>query len=696
MRAGGNATYVVAICLTLTGLVLSQLTAGGQQPKPAPTTPRPTAAWMAAPPNPLKIDFSLDQGSSVTESVSNRGGEITATSSDGTRFILTIPKGALAQTVEITMTPVAGIKNLSLSGGLLAAVQITPENLLLSKTPTLVIRPATSIPPSDQEHFASFAFRNSGQEFHLYPMETDPKRIAFKLLHLGGFGLGRGTDEEQEKIRARLPTDSSDRLMIDMQKLKSILRRRLLAKPAARSVVEEAEWRFVNASFNGANAPPSEGGEMTTQMRRDIINKLREAYQQELMPKLKNVKLECGPNMDSQLREAIEPAQRWLRSVDLFGLTNRITQDDLTSEEVESLIRDRVAAEGLIGRDYQNRIRNFNRGGLVVTETEIRKIERDRLRSDGYNEQEIEDVLKDAESVRSEFRKLYDDLNRLIWDTLRKAYDKAHQCCMQEAKGFFLTMMDSVGRILSLAGQEAAVSMEKRNECLCAIESVSAGKSGAWSGQITHTESFVDERNETLGSGTRQNKYHKKLDYRAVINLVYHRRSLVAGEDGSRIPAQVSASGTVNHSVLTENRWTSASMDKRQGTESQENYSGSVSGEDTDVGVSIRSDGTYSVSFASPCADASGTDVTRTYVEGTGFPEFQKRDDKRNRPINRGVCPTQPGVRLSDGQLLGITGQVDPRDPKTLTGSKTFDVPLDENPKVNKKITITWNLKRCK
>src|SRR5436190_7687993 len=536
MRAGGNATYLMAFSLTLTGLVLSQLKAGGQQPKPAPSTPRPTAASMAAPSNPLKIDFSLDQGRSVTETVSNRGGEITASASDGTRFILTIPKGTLARKAEITMTPVATIKNLSLSGNLLAAVQITPENLLLTKTPTLVIKPATAIPPGEQDQFASFAFRSSGQEFHLYPMETDPRQIALKLVHFGGFGVGRGTEEDQEKTRARLPTDSSDRLMMQMQKLKSILRRRLLAKAAARLVADEIEWRFVNTSFNRPNPGPAQGGEVTTQMRQEIINRLRESYQQEVMPKLRDVKLECGPNMETPLREAIGPALRWLRAVDLLGLTNRITQDDLASEEIESLIRDRVSAEGLIGRDYQNRLRNFNRGGIVVTETEIRKIERDRLRSEGYNEQEIEDALKDAESVRTEFRKLSDDLNRLIWDTLKKAYDKAHQCCMQEAKEFYLGMMDSVAHTLSSAGQEAAVSMEKRNECLCAIESVSAGQSGAWSGEITHTESFEDERNETLGSGSRQNRYQKKLDYRAVINITYHLRSLVVGESWCRIP----------------------------------------------------------------------------------------------------------------------------------------------------------------
>jgi hypothetical protein len=137
-------------------------------------------------------------------------------------------------------------------------------------------------------------------------------------------------------------------------------------------------------------------------------------------------------------------------------------------------------------------------------------------------------------------------------------------------------------------------------------------------------------------------------------------------------------------------------MDKRQGSESQENYSGNIRGEDMNVEVSIRPDGTYSVAYDAPCADASGTETTRSYTEGTGFPEFQKRNETRSRTVSRDVCPTQPGVRLRDGQFVGITGQLDPKDPKTLSGSKTFEVPLNENRKVNKKITITWSLKRCK
>ena len=190
------------------------------------------------------------------------------------------------------------------------------------------------------------------------------------------------------------------------------------------------------------------------------------------------------------------------------------------------MIRDECRG-GLTGNAYENRVRALTRSGIVVTETELRKIERDRLRRDGYNDQEIEEALKDADAVRAEFKKMYDDLYRQIWDTLKKAYDKAHECCMKESKDVYLGMMDGLGRQLTIGGQGQMVSMEKRNECLCAIESVSAGSSGAWSGEGHTHGSFVDERNDTPSSGgsTRHDEYYKKHDYRAVMNLVYFTRS---------------------------------------------------------------------------------------------------------------------------------------------------------------------------
>jgi hypothetical protein len=434
-------------------------------------------------------------------------------------------------------------------------------------------------------------------------------------------------------------------------------------------------------------------GQLTAQRRREIINNFRKSYP-ELLSNLKNVKLECKTDMPETLRAVNEPANGWIKSVELMGLVNRLTQEEVTSEEIERLITDRVNAEGLTGRDYQNRIRNFNRGGFVVTETELRRVEGDRLRREGYSDQAIEEILREAESLRGEFRKLAEELNRLIWDTMKKAYDKAHECCLKEAKGFYLNMMDGIGRQLTINGRAESVSMEKRNECLCAIESITAGQSGTWSGQITHTETFEDERNQTTEG--RKQDYYRKHDYRVVINLVYHFRNVVAGASGSQIPAQVSGKGTAEARVATENRWTSSSMDKRQGSETKEDYSGDIRAEETTVEVSIRPDGSYRVHYVAPCVEGSGKAVGRTYVEGTGFPEFQKRDIPRSKLIKQAICPTAVGVLLRDGQHVGIKGQVDPKDPKTLSGTKTFEVPLGGQSQVNKLITITWNLKRCK
>jgi hypothetical protein len=656
---------------------------------------------MAAPPNPLSIDVSLAQGRSVTQHMRTRGGRITATAPDGTRFTLTIPRGALPRATEITLTPVAAIKNLPLGGGLVAAVHISPEDMLFSQAPTLVVAPPKPIPPGEQTQFASFAYRGNGREFHLYPMETDPSRIAFRLLHLGGFGVGRGTEQEQEAIRAHLPTNPADRLMMQMQKLKSILRGRRLAQRTARRAPEGEGWRIVRTALNTTEPQPGRGENMAARMK-EIINRLRDTYHQEVIPKLKGVRLECRSNMLIRVREAVDVAQGWQKQVDLFGLTHRLSQEELTSEETEMIIRDRVAAEGLTGMDYNRRLRNFNRGGLTVTETEIRRIERERLRSDGYTEQEVEDVLKEAESIRAEFQPMYDALSRLIWETLKKAYDKAHQCCMQEAKDFYLSMMDWLAHVLAISGQEESVSMEKRDECLCALQSVSAGPSGAWRGEITHTESYEYEKNEDKGSGTpasgttRSDRFHKKSEYRTVINLVYHLRGLEADGSGSRIPAQVTGSGRVVSSGSSVNRGVSSSMDKRWGAEWKEDYSGKITAEELNVHVNIRPDGTYTVLYTAPCIEASGARITRNFTEGSGFPEFQKKDKTQSDPIDRGVCPTQTGVLLRDGQFVGIKGELDPKNPKALSGTKTFQVPLQENREVNKKITIKWNLTRCK
>lgn len=136
------------------------------------------------------ITASLDDTVSVSQTIDPiNGGNITATAGDGTRFSLTIPPGALPGRGTITLTPVSGITDLPLSGGLTAAVDIQPNGLHLTEAATLTITPAAGVPVP-----YSIAFGYQDNEFYLYPVTAiDSSSITLKLMHFSGYGSGTGT-----------------------------------------------------------------------------------------------------------------------------------------------------------------------------------------------------------------------------------------------------------------------------------------------------------------------------------------------------------------------------------------------------------------------------------------------------------------------------------------------------------------------
>jgi hypothetical protein len=155
----------------------------------------------------------LDPSRALTATIPTTGDTVTATAADGTRFTLTIPAGALLSDEEITLTPVDSIENLPLSGGLVAAVQVEPEGLLLWTPAALTIEPPAPVAVSEE---MAFAYRGQGTGFHLYPLQIDPSSITMRLVHFSGYGVGRGTDADAERI---VPVLAQDTLEQDLQKV---------------------------------------------------------------------------------------------------------------------------------------------------------------------------------------------------------------------------------------------------------------------------------------------------------------------------------------------------------------------------------------------------------------------------------------------------------------------------------------------
>jgi hypothetical protein len=181
-------------------------------------TPEPTRAAGLSQAAGVRQDDStivfptLDQTRAVTQVISAEGGQITVTAGDGTRFTLVIPPKALLSEAEIKMTPVIQVGELPLSGGLVAAVQLEPEGLLLWEPASLTIEPVIPLPVEDQ---LSFSWRQEGERFHPYPLTLDPSVITMNLVHFSGYGVGRGTDREGDSAA---PANQQDQLESNAEK----------------------------------------------------------------------------------------------------------------------------------------------------------------------------------------------------------------------------------------------------------------------------------------------------------------------------------------------------------------------------------------------------------------------------------------------------------------------------------------------
>jgi PEP-CTERM motif len=142
------------------------------------------------PANPLTVNPSLDTKHATRQLISAAsGGTLTATGADGSVFTLTIPGHALLSDELITMTPLAALGGLPISGGLLAGVQLAPDGLQFQQAATLTIRPARSVPSAQQ---VGFGYHASGSEFYLQPLAPGGT-TTLSLLHFSGAGVGQGS-----------------------------------------------------------------------------------------------------------------------------------------------------------------------------------------------------------------------------------------------------------------------------------------------------------------------------------------------------------------------------------------------------------------------------------------------------------------------------------------------------------------------
>jgi hypothetical protein len=142
---------------------------------------------------------------------------------NGMQYVLLIPGIMVSQEADgtlvpaydspVTMTPVSTIKGIPFSQGFLAAVQFTPDGLLMVKPAMLMLTIPGDYSPGE---LVGFVWDGNGNNFHVYPatiMSGGGQTVAiFDVLHFSGGGVALLTPEEQAYFVDQLAIDELLRL----------------------------------------------------------------------------------------------------------------------------------------------------------------------------------------------------------------------------------------------------------------------------------------------------------------------------------------------------------------------------------------------------------------------------------------------------------------------------------------------------
>ncbi|WP_027892518.1 hypothetical protein [Calidithermus chliarophilus] len=165
-------------------------------------------------PKPLDVGIELDSGRAASATIPAAGGSLEATAADGTRFTLTVPEGALLSAQAITMTPIAKVNGLPLSGGYVGAVHLEPEGLEFLEPVTLKIEAAK---PFDAAKLKGFNSHQTGQEFYLQGRKVEGQTVTLELMHFSNPGAAVATETDLSDLLVPLvPTDPRDRFEHDL------------------------------------------------------------------------------------------------------------------------------------------------------------------------------------------------------------------------------------------------------------------------------------------------------------------------------------------------------------------------------------------------------------------------------------------------------------------------------------------------
>lgn len=163
---------------------------------------------------------SIPIETTISASIGNEGGSISATSTEGVSYTLVIPVGALTETVNIQLTPLANMGASPLNRGLVGAVTMEPSGLVFARAVTLHID-AVATPETD-EILAGFILANDGSALGLRPPVVVDGGIEISFSHFSTAGSATLTAEEIEELPDEALETPGDHFMNELMRKPSV------------------------------------------------------------------------------------------------------------------------------------------------------------------------------------------------------------------------------------------------------------------------------------------------------------------------------------------------------------------------------------------------------------------------------------------------------------------------------------------
>lgn len=146
-------------------------------------------AWPVIESEGEPVKVALDRSRAAKATIGMRGGAVTATGADGTKYVLTVPANAITFATEVIVTPIQEFGTYQVAGARRFAVDFAPHGLLLFRSAILDVQPADG---NLKGGAFAISYKAEGVAPSATPVPPSANKLSVPVQHFSGVAIYLG------------------------------------------------------------------------------------------------------------------------------------------------------------------------------------------------------------------------------------------------------------------------------------------------------------------------------------------------------------------------------------------------------------------------------------------------------------------------------------------------------------------------